>query len=103
MRRRLGGFVRRSYEDKQHADKRLDRVCSTRATILLPFPSSVLLLISSSFIVVSLLPVSACFFFHLSGSEKKTNRYWRRDRTEPEEGWQGVSESAGSDKPAFGL
>jgi hypothetical protein len=29
------------------------------------------LLISSNFIVVSLLPVSACFFFHLSGSEEK--------------------------------
>jgi hypothetical protein len=28
-------------------------------------------LISSNFIVVSLLPVSACFFFHLSGSEEK--------------------------------
>jgi hypothetical protein len=31
----------------------------------------VLLLISSNFIVFSLLPVSACFFFHLSGSEEK--------------------------------
>ncbi|PYV69726.1 MAG: hypothetical protein DMG97_21155 [Acidobacteria bacterium] len=31
----------------------------------------VLLLISSNFIVFFLLPVSACFFFHLSGSEKK--------------------------------
>ena len=47
--------------------------------------SLVRLLISSNFIAVSLLPVSACFLFHLTGSEKKqtdtgegTERSWRQ-------------------------
>jgi hypothetical protein len=46
----------------------------------------------------SLLPVSACFFFHLSGSEEKQDDTGEGDRTEPEGGWQGVSESAVSAK-----
>jgi len=46
--------------------------------------------------------VSACFFFHLSGSEKKQDDTGRRDRTEAEGGWQGVRESAASAKRVWG-
>jgi hypothetical protein len=55
-------------------------------------------LISSNFIVFSLLPVSACFFFHLERQRGKTRRHRRRDETEREGGWQGVSGSAASAK-----
>jgi hypothetical protein len=48
-------------------------------------------------VVFSLLPVSACFFFHLSGSEKKQNDASEGIDRRPE-GWQGVSESAVSAK-----
>jgi len=60
-------------------------------------------LISSNFIVVPLLPVSALFFLSLERQREKTNRYWRRDRTELEEGWQGASESAVSAKRSWVL
>jgi hypothetical protein len=61
----------------------------------------VLFLISSNFIVFSLLPVSACFFFHLERQRGKTRRHWQRDETELEGGWQGVSESAASAKRSW--
>jgi hypothetical protein len=51
-------------------------------------------LISSNFIVFSLLPVSACFFFHLSGSEEKQGGTGEGNETEREGGRQGVSEGA---------
>jgi hypothetical protein len=55
-------------------------------------------LTSSNFIVFSLLPVSACFFFHLERQRGKTRRHGQRDETEREGGWQGVSVSAASAK-----
>jgi hypothetical protein len=45
--------------------------------------------------------VSALFFLSLERQREKTNRYWRRDRTQLEEGWQGVSESAASAKRSW--
>ena len=45
------------------------------------------------------------FFLSLERQREKTRRHWRRDRTESEGGWQGVSESAVRDKPlvVYGL
>jgi hypothetical protein len=49
--------------------------------------------------------VSALFFLSLERQREKTSGHWRRDRTELEGGWQGVSESAVRDKPllVYGL
>jgi len=55
------------------------------------------LLLTSSNSLFSLLPVSACFFFHLSGSEEKQGDTGK-GRNGAEGGWQGVSESAVSAK-----
>lgn len=49
-------------------------------------------------VVFSLLPVSACFFFHLSGSEEKQGDTGEGTERRPEGGWQGVRESAASAK-----
>src|SRR5260370_5332930 len=52
-------------------------------------------------VVFSLLPVSACFFFHLERQRGKTRRHGRGDETEREGGWQGASESAASAKGSW--
>lgn len=49
-------------------------------------------------VVFSLLPVSACFFFHQSGSEEKQGDTGEGTERRPEGGWQGVRESAASAK-----
>jgi hypothetical protein len=47
--------------------------------------------------------VSACFFFHQSGSEEKQGDTGEGTERRPEGGWQGVRESAVSAKVRLGL
>jgi hypothetical protein len=62
----------------------------------------VLFLISSNFIVFPFRAVSGLFFSSLERQREKTSRNGAKGRTEPEGGWQGVSESAVSAKRGWG-
>jgi hypothetical protein len=64
--------------------------------------SLVLFLISSNFMIFPFLPFPACFVLHQSGSGTKQTGNGERERTEPEGGWQGVSESAVRAKRSWG-
>src|SRR5271165_28927 len=62
-------------------------------------------MISSNFIVFPFRAVSGLFFSSLERQREKTRRNGAKGRTEAGGGWQGVSESAVSDKPllVYGL
>jgi len=61
--------------------------------------SLVRVLSSSNFIVFPFCAVSGLFFSSLERQREKTRRNGAKGRTEAGGGWQGVSESAVSDKP----